>query len=204
MTEDLKKGDVSLLAEVHATTSGLKVYVSTNAANDIEVVHRSMGGYGYSAFLGLGKLYADYLPATTFEGDNFVLDQQVVRASLKAHRQLFSLSKPSINSLAPFSFHLIHLIHRPAESNHPISKDDWQNPTVSVTLLERRAALMVHDHARKARTPDASANQRLSNAVTQAFVAKRIEDIIGDLRELFEKDREVVKGVHSGMCDLHT
>ena len=63
---------------------------------------------------------------------------------------------------------------------------------------------MVHDHARNARTPDASANQRLSNAVTEAFVAKRIEDIIGDLRELFEKDREVVKGVHSGMCDHHT
>ena len=37
MTEDLKRGDASLLAEIRATTSGLKVYVSTNTANDIEV-----------------------------------------------------------------------------------------------------------------------------------------------------------------------
>ena len=53
--KDLKKGDVYLLAEVHTTTSGLKVYVSTNTANDIEVARRSMGGYGYSAFSGFGK-----------------------------------------------------------------------------------------------------------------------------------------------------
>jgi len=66
MAERLKKGDASLLGELHATTSGLKVYVSTNGVQDIETARRSMGGHGYSAFSGLGKIYADYLPSVTY------------------------------------------------------------------------------------------------------------------------------------------
>ncbi len=66
MVEDLKKGDTSLLAEMHATTSGLKIYVSTNGVQDLETARRSMGGHGYSAFAGVGRLYADYLPSVTY------------------------------------------------------------------------------------------------------------------------------------------
>jgi acyl-CoA oxidase len=65
MTESLGNGDLSLLPELHATTSGLKAYVSAATVNDIESARRSMGGHGYSAFSGLGRLYADYLPAVT-------------------------------------------------------------------------------------------------------------------------------------------
>jgi hypothetical protein len=59
-------GDVSQLPELHAMTSGLKAYVSTTTVDDIEIARRSMGGHGYSAFSGLGKLYANYLPAVTY------------------------------------------------------------------------------------------------------------------------------------------
>lgn len=65
MSAQLATGDTSLLAEIHAITSGLKVMVTTMSVYDIEVARRSMGGHGYSAFAGLGRLYADYLPATT-------------------------------------------------------------------------------------------------------------------------------------------
>ena len=65
MSSQLAKGDTSLLAEMHAISSGLKVTVSTMCVHDIEVSRRSMGGHGYSAFAGLGRLYADYLPAAT-------------------------------------------------------------------------------------------------------------------------------------------
>lgn len=66
MSTRLAKGDTSLLAEMHATTSALKVLVSTLTANDLEVARRSMGGHGFSAFAGLGRSYGDYLPATTY------------------------------------------------------------------------------------------------------------------------------------------
>lgn len=66
MSSRLKQGDTSLLAEMHATTSGLKVYISSNGVQDLETARRSMGGHGYSAFAGLGRLYADYLPSVTY------------------------------------------------------------------------------------------------------------------------------------------
>lgn len=65
MTERLSNGDTTLLAEMHATTSGLKVLVSTSCAQDIETARRALGGHGYSAYSGLGRLYADYVPAAT-------------------------------------------------------------------------------------------------------------------------------------------
>jgi acyl-CoA oxidase len=66
MAARLAKGDTSLLAEMHATTSGVKVLVSSiSGVQDIEVARRSMGGHGYSAFAGLGRIYNDYLPSVT-------------------------------------------------------------------------------------------------------------------------------------------
>jgi acyl-CoA oxidase len=65
MSERLAAGDASLLAELHATTSGLKVLTSTIAAQDLETARRSMGGHGFSAFSGVGQLYAEFVPAAT-------------------------------------------------------------------------------------------------------------------------------------------
>ena len=108
MSNQLPSGDTSLLAEVRATSSGLKVLATTTAIQDLEVARRSKGGYGYSAFSGLGRIYADYVPSATcvvilcqlwhtdksrlkrYEGDNYVLDEQVVRAAQIA--QKFAIS----------------------------------------------------------------------------------------------------------------
>jgi acyl-CoA oxidase len=66
MSAGLASGDASLLAEMHATASGLKVLTTTTGIRDLEVARRSMGGHGYSAFAGLGRIYADYLPSATY------------------------------------------------------------------------------------------------------------------------------------------
>lgn len=66
MAARLASGDASLLGEVHAITSGLKILVSSTGVQDLETARRSMGGHGYSAFAGLGRLYADYLPSVTY------------------------------------------------------------------------------------------------------------------------------------------
>lgn len=68
-----------LLADLHATSCGLKALGSTIAAEGLEVCRRACGGHGYSAFSGIGSWYADYLPTTTWEGDNYMLTQQVAR-----------------------------------------------------------------------------------------------------------------------------
>jgi len=65
MSAQLASGDTSLLSEMHAIISGLKVLVTTTSAQDIEVARRCMGGHGFSAFAGLGRAYAEYVPSTT-------------------------------------------------------------------------------------------------------------------------------------------
>ena len=65
MAARLSTGDASLLADMHAMTSGLKVLVSTSSVQSIETARRSMGGHGYSAFAGLGRVYAEHLPSAT-------------------------------------------------------------------------------------------------------------------------------------------
>ena len=45
-----------LLADLHATSCGLKALGSTTAAEGLEVCRRACGGHGYSSFAGIGGL----------------------------------------------------------------------------------------------------------------------------------------------------
>lgn len=65
MNDRLARGDTSLLAELHASTSGLKVLVTTYGVQDIETARRSLGGHGFSEFSGFSKIYTANLPAVT-------------------------------------------------------------------------------------------------------------------------------------------
>ncbi|MCJ1308408.1 fatty-acyl coenzyme A oxidase [Agyrium rufum] len=85
--EELHPG-TDLLADLHATSCGLKALASTTAAEGLEVCRRACGGHGYSSFSGIGSWYADYLPTTTWEGDNYMLTQQVARYLLKTARSV--------------------------------------------------------------------------------------------------------------------
>ncbi|KAF5353255.1 hypothetical protein D9756_008030 [Leucocoprinus leucothites] len=189
MSSRLQKGDTSLLAEMHAITSGLKVLVTSTGIQDLEVARRSMGGHGYSAFSGLGRLYADYLPSATYEGDNFVLDQQVVRAAVKSYGNL--LKSKDASSLSPSTAYLRLLAANVTKPSIP-SEGAWQEPATVILLLEWRAALLVHEFAKNISEPDASAGQRVAKAVTEAFVAARVGDIIKTLPEALEgKERDI-------------
>jgi len=85
--EEVQAGS-DLLADLHATSCGLKALASTTAAEGLEVCRRAMGGHGYSSFSGVGSYYADYLPTTTWEGDNYMLTQQVARYVSSLNRKI--------------------------------------------------------------------------------------------------------------------
>jgi acyl-CoA oxidase len=72
-------GDYSLLADLHASSSGLKSLTTTMAVDSIEDCRSACGGHGYSSFSGFVKFYQDYLPNITWEGDNYVLTHQTAR-----------------------------------------------------------------------------------------------------------------------------
>jgi len=177
MSSRLATGDVSLLAEMHATTSGLKTLVTTLTAQDLETARRSLGGHGFSEAAGIGRIYASYLPNATFEGDNFILDFQVVRAALKAFKAHSSTQSPSVHTLSPFTRFLQHI----SENSPYLQPTSWHEPHNAVRILEKRALYIVRDHARHEHNPDASAAQRVARAVTEAFVAAQVEQFIQDV-----------------------
>lgn len=116
----------------------------------------------------------------SYEGDNFVLDQQVVRAALKSFRSLFSSQSPSASTLSPFSYYL-RLLLEPSSQPPDLSESSWKDPATSILLLEWRAAFLVRAHSQTADEPDASVNQRVSKAVTEAFVASQVDKTIASL-----------------------
>ncbi|KAL0088744.1 acyl-CoA dehydrogenase/oxidase C-terminal [Phycomyces blakesleeanus] len=95
----MAKGDFSYLADLHASSSGLKSLTTTMAVAAIEECRRACGGHGYSLFSGLGQFYQDYLPKATWEGDNYLLTQQTTRYLLKSFRSLIAnnVSKTETN-----------------------------------------------------------------------------------------------------------
>lgn len=108
-----------------------------------------------------------------------MLDQQVVRAALKSFKNLFSATNPSTSSLSPSSYYL-RLLIGPAQPPR-LNESSWKDPGVVILLLEWRAALVVREHAQTSADPDATVNQRVSKAVTEAFIAGQVGDIIKTL-----------------------
>ena len=79
----LKTGNTSQLEDLHLQTVGAKVYSTEITGHGIETCRIACGGHGYSALSGFGRMYANAINAVTYEGDNYVVGQQVPRAILK-------------------------------------------------------------------------------------------------------------------------
>lgn len=83
---NIESGDLSLLADTHASSSGLKSLTTLYASDAIEVCRKACGGHGYSMASGLPDFYANYLPQATWEGDSYMLSQQCTRYLFKMMR----------------------------------------------------------------------------------------------------------------------
>ncbi|KAF8522758.1 acyl-CoA oxidase [Hysterangium stoloniferum] len=178
MSAQLANESVSLLAETHVVSSGLKVLVASSASADLETARRSMGGHGYSAAAGIGTLWANWVPANTYEGDNYVLVQQVVRAALKTLQAVMSSPDPirAASALPPSTACLRFLITPPKTT---FATSTWTIAD-AIQLLELRGAHMVQEQARrsKAGVAEGDADWRAARAVTEAFVARRIGEVV--------------------------
>lgn len=103
--EDLNPG-AEQLADLHATSCGLKALGSTIAVEGLEMCRRACGGHGYSSYSGIGTWYADYLPTATWEGDNYMLTQQVARYLLKSARAVLAGNAPKNETTTTLQFYL--------------------------------------------------------------------------------------------------
>ncbi|KAL3462504.1 acyl-CoA dehydrogenase/oxidase [Aspergillus heterothallicus] len=71
------------LEDLHLQTVGLKIWATEHGVRDVEVARLSCGGHGNMAAGGLGSIYAQLSPTRTYEGDSFVLAQQIGKAVVK-------------------------------------------------------------------------------------------------------------------------
>ncbi|CDS04653.1 hypothetical protein LRAMOSA07225 [Lichtheimia ramosa] len=99
MTEQLSRQDAHMLPEMHITSCALKVWGARRGSEGIEEARKTMGGHGFSVFSGVSEQFANFVPANTYEGENFVLCQQVGRALLKQIKNLASGKDVSLKTV---------------------------------------------------------------------------------------------------------
>jgi acyl-CoA oxidase len=132
------------LAEVHATSSGLKSLTTELTAKGIEECRLCCGGHGYSQMSGLPSLYATYVHKSTAEGDNWMLTQQVAR-------HLFKCSESPVGSTTEY----LKRYKGGANLDEKCSAksvQDFLDPRVQLQAFQHRAARLVHETAVKAKS----------------------------------------------------
>ncbi|EDV18943.1 uncharacterized protein TRIADDRAFT_62598, partial [Trichoplax adhaerens] len=82
-TERIKLEDLSVLAEFHGISSGLKAFCTEMSVSGIEECRRACGGHGYSSACGIGHIYNNWLASCTYEGENTVMYLQSARYLLR-------------------------------------------------------------------------------------------------------------------------
>ena len=139
-TSYIKTGDFSQLEDYHLQTVGAKVYSTEIVGHGVETCRIACGGHGYHALSGFGRMYANAINAVTYEGDNYVVGQQVPRAILKHWRNKSESSLPTLSYLSK-------LRDRSALSGPKIeSEQDWLRPDVQRWALEERLVNLVQQH----------------------------------------------------------
>ena len=68
-----ENGDDSTLGDIHGFTALYKAFVTEKTMPAIETIRRSCGGHGYLMNSGLPSIYANWIAAATYDGDNYIL-----------------------------------------------------------------------------------------------------------------------------------
>ena len=136
----IKSGDFSQLEDFHLQTVGAKVYSTEIVGHGVETCRIMCGGHGYHALSGFGRMYANSINAVTYEGDNYVVGQQVPRAILKHWRNKSESSLPTLSYLSK--------LRDPDTLSRPRieSEQDWMRPEVQRWALEARLVNLVQQH----------------------------------------------------------
>lgn len=135
----LSTGDTSQLEDLHLQTVGAKVYSTEITSKGVETCRIACGGHGYNALSGFGRMYAHSVNAVTYEGDNYVIGQQVPRAILKHYKAGTYDTLPSLSYLSIVAEHA-------SPETPDLSASSWLSPASQKWALEIRLVNMVRQH----------------------------------------------------------
>lgn len=181
MAAQLEQGNTQLLADVHIASSSLKSYCTKQTINGIEECRQALGGHGFSSYSGFATLFTINLPSVTYEGDNYVLAQQVARASIKLFNQL--KSDPSgakgleVSPTMRFVYGALNtssLLEKVGGWTQPTTPEQWLSPATYTTALELRAA------------------QHVAHFAVQMDAGRTLSDLSWDAVELARSHAEIV------------
>jgi acyl-CoA oxidase len=141
LLNQLEVNDAKMLPEVHATSCALKIFSTRRATDGVEECRKAMGGHGYSIFSGVSEIFATFVPANTYEGDNYVLSQQVARFLLKQLQNVVQGKKITSGS----ADYLAHLAEGTSDTFEFASHEQILDPQVQLKLFGTRAARLVAD-----------------------------------------------------------
>nr|5K3I_A Chain A, Acyl-coenzyme A oxidase [Caenorhabditis elegans]5K3I_B Chain B, Acyl-coenzyme A oxidase [Caenorhabditis elegans]5K3I_C Chain C, Acyl-coenzyme A oxidase [Caenorhabditis elegans]5K3I_D Chain D, Acyl-coenzyme A oxidase [Caenorhabditis elegans]5K3I_E Chain E, Acyl-coenzyme A oxidase [Caenorhabditis elegans]5K3I_F Chain F, Acyl-coenzyme A oxidase [Caenorhabditis elegans]5K3I_G Chain G, Acyl-coenzyme A oxidase [Caenorhabditis elegans]5K3I_H Chain H, Acyl-coenzyme A oxidase [Caenorhabdi len=82
--KEMKSGNVSLMADLHALTSGLKSVVTHQTGEGIEQARMACGGHGYSMASYISEIYGVAIGGCTYAGENMVMLLQLARYLVKS------------------------------------------------------------------------------------------------------------------------
>lgn len=180
--EEVDAGGSDLGADLHATSCGLKALASETALDGLEACRRACGGHGFSSFSGLGSWLVDYAPTFTWEGDRYMLTQQVARYLLKMGRAVVSGKYEKNTTTDILAAHL-----KRGKKAAPSQVDSDMG---IVEAFGRRCAHMTFDALKLREGDKRSWNSllvdfwRVSTAHSQYLVVKQFQEALGKTQQL--------------------
>ena len=144
MMEQVNRGDMGMLREMHTVLSGMKAVYSWQVCNGTENARQTCGGAGYSLFAGIAHGLQDYNSVVTLEGDNMVMMQQCARGLLKSMRKLQKGRK--VEGLSSYLNNAMTLNQKECEAK---SAKDFDNLDLLEEALQVKATHMITQTALK-------------------------------------------------------
>jgi len=140
------------VSDLHASTSCLKSFCSTIAADGMEDLRKACGGHGFLQASGLPELLGTYLQNPTVEGDNHMLPQQTVRVLLKIVQAVQNGDKDTILAYKKCdSIYLVQEISKVMNGQNcgcPVEhENEFLNVEVLLAAFKHRSARMTMEAA---------------------------------------------------------
>ena len=137
-------GDHSALPYNHNLAAGLKAWSTQTAADGAEDARKCCGGQGYLATSGLPEIVSSVTATATFEGENYVLWQQVGRYLFKCI-SLLEIGKPIDKQVIYLADGFSTYISSPNDMQHCAAHNDqFLRSEVQLSIFRHRALRLVY------------------------------------------------------------
>jgi hypothetical protein len=130
-----KDGSSPRMPFLHAIASGYKAMFTFDHLTGLEVLRQSAGGLGYSHYSGLPINYMINSATTTYEGDNYVLYQQVAKYLVKNAEDAVNILSVRTDEYSRILTHaLSHLLKRLQAKTTEHGRNSW-NQKLQITAI---------------------------------------------------------------------